>query len=89
MTDGWKLWLEWLKAVAPDNVTEIRALEVDAGRCFGYMRMVGRRRGDAKLEEYCWPDTMRSFPVEYTKKPLLRESPKPKAQSPRPLEPKA
>ena len=73
MTDGWKLWLEWLKAVAPDNATEIRALEVDAGRCFGYMRMVGRRRGDAKLEEYCWPDTMRSFPVEYTRKPLLRD----------------
>jgi cyclopropane fatty-acyl-phospholipid synthase-like methyltransferase len=72
MTDGWRLWLEWLKAVAPENATEIRALEVDAGRCFGYMRMVGRRRGDAKLEEYCWPDTMRSFPVEYTKKPLLR-----------------
>jgi cyclopropane fatty-acyl-phospholipid synthase-like methyltransferase len=73
MPDGWKLWLEWLEAVAPDNATEIRALEVDAGRCFGYMRMVGRRRGDAKLEEYCWPDTMRSFPVEYTKKPLLRD----------------
>jgi len=73
MTEGWKLWLEWLKAVAPANATEIRALEVDAGRCFGYMRMVGRRRGDAKLEEYCWPDTMRSFPVEYTRKPLLRD----------------
>jgi cyclopropane fatty-acyl-phospholipid synthase-like methyltransferase len=73
MTDGWKLWLEWLQAVAPDNATEIRALEVDAGRCFGYMRMVGRRRGDAKLEEYCWPDTMRSFPFEYTKKPMLRD----------------
>jgi hypothetical protein len=38
----------------------------------GYVRVVGRRRGEAKLEEYCWPDTLRSFPQQYTKKPLLR-----------------
>jgi hypothetical protein len=25
-----------------------------------------------KLEEYCWPDTMRSFPSQYASKPLLR-----------------
>jgi SAM-dependent methyltransferase len=73
MPDGWKFWLGWLKAVAPDNATEIRTLEIDAGRYLGYVRLVGRRRGEAKLEEYCWPDTMRSFPAEYTKKPLLRD----------------
>ena len=27
---------------------------------------------EVKLEEYCWPDTLRSFPVQYTKRPLLR-----------------
>jgi SAM-dependent methyltransferase len=73
MPEGWKFWLDWLKAVAPDNATEIKTLEIDAGRYLGYVRLVGRRRGEAKLEEYCWPDTVRSFPSEYTKKPLLRD----------------
>jgi cyclopropane fatty-acyl-phospholipid synthase-like methyltransferase len=73
MPDGWKLWLDWQRAVAPDNAREIAVVEADAGRYLGYMRLVGRRRRDAKLEEYCWPDTMRSMPVEYVKKPLLRE----------------
>jgi SAM-dependent methyltransferase len=72
MPDGWQLWLEWIKAVAPDNATEIRVLEADHGQYLGYVRVVGRRQGQTKLEEYCWPDTMRSSPVQYTKKPLLR-----------------
>jgi hypothetical protein len=58
--------------VAPDNATEIQAVEADGGRHLGYVRLVGRRRGQVKLEEYCWPDIMRSFPPQYTKKPLLR-----------------
>lgn len=73
MPDGWQVWLDWHKAVAPDNATEIAALEADGGRYLGYVRLVGRRRGDVKLEEYCWPDPLRSLPAEYTKKPLLRE----------------
>jgi cyclopropane fatty-acyl-phospholipid synthase-like methyltransferase len=73
MPDGWKYWLEWQHAVAPDNATEIAALEADRGQYLGYVRLVGRRRAGVKLEEYCWPDTMRSFPARYTKKPLLRE----------------
>jgi SAM-dependent methyltransferase len=72
MPDGWQIWLDWHRAVAPDNATEIKALEADGGRYLGYVRMVGRRRAGAKLEEYCWPDTIKSFPVAYTKKPLLR-----------------
>ena len=68
MPDGWKFWLDWQRAVAPDNATEIKAVEADSGRYLGYVRMVGRRRQDAKLEEYCWPDTMRSFPSHYAKK---------------------
>jgi SAM-dependent methyltransferase len=73
MPDGWQVWLDWHKAVAPDNATEIAALEADGGRYLGYVRLVGRRRDDVKLEEYCWPDPLRSLPTEYTKKPLLRE----------------
>jgi ubiquinone/menaquinone biosynthesis C-methylase UbiE len=72
MPDGWQLWLDWHKAVAPDNTTEIKTLEADHGSYLGYVRLVGRRRGQAMLEDYCWPDAMRSFPVAYTKKPLLR-----------------
>jgi cyclopropane fatty-acyl-phospholipid synthase-like methyltransferase len=72
MPDGWRFWLDWQRAVAPHNATEIEALEADAGEYLGYVRLVARRRGEVKLEEYCWPDTMRSFPLEYTKQPLLR-----------------
>ena len=72
MPDGWQLWLAWQRAVAPDNATEIQALEADGGRYLGYVRLVGRRRGEVRLEDYCWPDPTRSFPPQYTKKPLLR-----------------
>jgi SAM-dependent methyltransferase len=72
MMDGWRVWLDWHNAVAPDNATEIKAVEADGGRYLGYIRLIGRRRGEAKLEEYCWADTMRSVPPQYTKKPLLR-----------------
>jgi len=72
MLDGWKLWLEWQRAVAPDNHSEIKAVEADAGQWLGYVRVVGRRRPDVKLAEYVWPDSMRSLPVQYEKKPLLR-----------------
>lgn len=73
LADGWKLWLEWHRVVAPDNAEEIEVLEADAGRYLGYTRLVGRRREGVQLEEYCWPDTMRSFPEGYEQKPLLRE----------------
>ena len=72
MPDGWLRWLEWQRAVAPHNVTEITAVEADQGTNLGYVRAIGRRRADAKLEEYCWPDPVRSLPPQYTKKPLLR-----------------
>jgi ubiquinone/menaquinone biosynthesis C-methylase UbiE len=67
MPEGWQLWLDWIRAVAPDNEVEIKALEADRGRCLGYVRLVGRRRGQAKLE-----DPIVSIPPQYTKKPLLR-----------------
>jgi hypothetical protein len=45
LPDGWRFWRDWLKLVTPANETEIRALETDAGRHFGYVRAVGRRAG--------------------------------------------
>jgi cyclopropane fatty-acyl-phospholipid synthase-like methyltransferase len=67
MTDGWQLWLEWQRAIAPDNHLELKALEADRGEYLGYARAVARRRAGVKLEE-----PIVSMPTHYTKKPLLR-----------------
>jgi len=67
LPDGWRFWRDWLKFIAPENEKEIRALEADAGRHFGYVRAVGLRRGGAQLF-----DPLMSVPMEYTKKPLRR-----------------
>lgn len=67
LPDGWQFWRDWLKLVAPANEKEIRALENDAGRYFGYVRTVGRRRADVPLL-----DPFIRVPTEYMKKPLLR-----------------
>src|SRR5262245_24076684 len=71
MPDGWRLWLDWHRAVAPDNKTEIEALEADRGRHLGYVRVVGRRREGVKLEESGWPDAIRVPPQQYVKMPHL------------------
>ena len=67
MPDGWQLWLDWHKVVAPGNETEIKALEADRGRYLGYVRLVGRRQGQVTLADH-----IVSLPPQYTKKPLLR-----------------
>jgi len=67
MPDGWKLWLQWQNAVAPDNLSEIQALETDRGEYLGYVRTVARIRPEAKLEE---PIT--GVPEQYSARPLLR-----------------
>lgn len=67
MPDGWQLWLDWQKAVAPDNDVEIKALEADRGSAMGYVRMVGRRKGGVELGDH-----IVSLPIQYTRKPLLR-----------------
>ena len=64
---GWQLWLDWHRAVAPDNEVEMKALKADRGRYLGYVRLVGRRQGQAKLGDH-----IVSLPPQYTKKPLLR-----------------
>ncbi len=54
-------------AVAPDNETEIKALEADGGSWLGYVRVVGRRNSKVKLS-----DPIACIPPQYVKKPLLR-----------------
>lgn len=67
LSDGWQFWRDWHRAIAPHNAIEIAALEADQGRYLGYVRVVGRRRADVRLDEP-------SFPVaaEFTPRPLLR-----------------
>jgi cyclopropane fatty-acyl-phospholipid synthase-like methyltransferase len=65
LPDGWRMWLDWHKEVAPDNAAEIAALEADQGRYFGYVRVIGRRTG-APLG-----DASITIPAAYTKSPLL------------------
>jgi cyclopropane fatty-acyl-phospholipid synthase-like methyltransferase len=67
LADGWRFWLDWLRLIAPENATEIKAVESDAGRNLAYVRIVGRRRAEAPLN-----DPVVSIPAQYTKKPLLR-----------------
>jgi SAM-dependent methyltransferase len=67
MPDGWKLWLDWHRVIAPDNRLEIQALESDGGRHLTYNRVVGRRRPHVCLDE-----PMVSIPSNYSPMPLLR-----------------
>ena len=74
MPDGWRRWLDWQRAVAPDNAPEIAALEADAGRTLGYVRAVGRRRADAA------GGAINSIPTEYSAHPLLLDPMEPAHQ---------
>jgi SAM-dependent methyltransferase len=67
MPDGWQAWLDWQRIIAPDNRAEIAALEADKGAYLGYVRAVGRRRGDMRFDE-----VVESIPTHYTRQPLLR-----------------
>jgi SAM-dependent methyltransferase len=67
MPEGWQLWLDWQRVIAPDNEAEIKAIEADRGDYLGYVRLVGRRRPGVNL-----PDPIVSLPMQYTKQPLLR-----------------
>lgn len=67
LPDGWWFWRDWLALIAPDNVTEIQALDADAGSYLGYVRGVGRRRAEVQLTE-----PIVSVPTQYVKKTLLR-----------------
>jgi cyclopropane fatty-acyl-phospholipid synthase-like methyltransferase len=67
MPEGWQRWLDWHKAICPDNAAEIAALEADRGSYLGYARVVGRRNGQATLGPH-----VLSVPSQYSKQPLLR-----------------
>ena len=67
LTDGWKLWVEWHRAVCPENRAEIDAVEADAGRHLGYVRAVARRRAGIALD-----DLVVTILPQYTPAPLLR-----------------
>lgn len=67
MPDGWRVWLEWQAVVAPTNLVEIRAIEADGGDFMGYVRVVGRKRQDAKVDA-----PIQSIPTTYDQKPLRR-----------------
>jgi cyclopropane fatty-acyl-phospholipid synthase-like methyltransferase len=73
MPDGWKLWAHWQRSAWPHNTGEIAMVEQDAGRYLSYIRMVGRRCAGVPLQDYCWPDTMRSMPSLYVKQAMMRE----------------
>jgi cyclopropane fatty-acyl-phospholipid synthase-like methyltransferase len=60
MADGWKLWTQWQRQIAPSNNAEIEAIENDAGRHIGYIRLTARRKPGTELAEYCWPDTLKT-----------------------------
>jgi cyclopropane fatty-acyl-phospholipid synthase-like methyltransferase len=68
LADGWQFWRDWQLVVAPDNAVEITAVEADRGRYLAYVRVVGRRRPEARLDE-----PIVSVPTKYVKTPLLRE----------------
>lgn len=72
MPDGWRCWSDWHEAAHPENAVEIEAVKADQGEYLGYVRTIGRRREGVELVDYCWPDTMRSFPTKYRQLPLLR-----------------
>jgi SAM-dependent methyltransferase len=69
MPDGWRLWIEWYRIIAPNNKVEIEAVEADAGDNLGYVRAVARRGENVDLT-----DPQESVSAQYTKQPLLRES---------------
>ena len=68
LPDGWRYWRDWLTVVAPQNVTEIRALEEDAGEHFAYIRLVAKRKAEAELF-----DPLMSLPADYESKELYRD----------------
>jgi cyclopropane fatty-acyl-phospholipid synthase-like methyltransferase len=68
MPDGWRIWIQWQEAVTPDNLVEIDAVKADRGDSLAYVRAIGRRRPDVKLDE---PITSIPLP-RYVSHPLLR-----------------
>ncbi|MET7772981.1 class I SAM-dependent methyltransferase [Nocardia sp. NPDC005366] len=74
MPEGWRRWLDWQHTVAPDNTTEIQALQHDRGETLGYVRVIAHRN-DNPLDPPI--DTVE---VTYEPHPLLASaSPRPRS----------
>ena len=71
MSDGIGLWQQWADAMGDCSQWYLDTLAADGGNYLGYIRMVGRRKEGIEFEDYCWPDTLRSWPVKYESKPLF------------------
>jgi ubiquinone/menaquinone biosynthesis C-methylase UbiE len=67
MEDGWQFWLDWQRRVCPDNVVELAAVEEDAGRTLGYVRVIARRKTGVPLDA-----PIVSIATEYQRHPLLK-----------------
>lgn len=65
LSDGWQLWLDWLRIISPENTIEINAITADAGRYMGYVRVVGQRTALPLA------DPIHAIPMEYAAKPML------------------
>ena len=68
MAEGWRVWSEWQREIAPENLVEIDAVESDGGETLGYLRVVGRRRVGANVEA-----PVESMAMPYVGRALLRE----------------
>ena len=66
LAEGWRFWLAWHHAIAPDNHVEIAAIDADQGRNIGYARAVGRLRDGVRFD-----DVVVTVPTSYEKKLLL------------------
>ncbi|MFO0913051.1 MAG: methyltransferase domain-containing protein [Pirellulales bacterium] len=66
--DGYQLWLDWQRVIAPENEPELSTVAEDAGRYLTYVRVVADRRPGVTIDE---PIT--SVPGgDYERRPLLR-----------------
>ena len=69
MADGWLRWLDWQRTIAPDNAVRNPRLSkpTRGALTWATFELSAAWRVDAKLEEYCSPDTMRFVPMEVHK----------------------
>jgi len=74
LPEGIDAWKQWNGAMENPVQWFVDTLEEDAGKYLGYVRMVAKRNGAATLAEYCSPDQLKSWPVEFQQHPLLRDS---------------
>lgn len=68
MPDGWRAWLDWHRVIAPENLSEIEAIEADRGENIAYVRALATRRESIDLT-----GPIESISTKYVKKPMLQE----------------